>query len=111
MGSPMAGVEAPKEWGQGEDDDGAEVMTAEQVAKFLAAAEGNQFETLFKIAFHANGACQNHDYPGRLRAPPAGQQAGVSEKIERLLNGKNDGFTRGGNLLARNDSRVIRTYY
>jgi integrase len=51
MGSPMAGVEIPKEWGQGEDT-GAAAMTAEQVGKFLNAAEGNRFENLFKLAFH-----------------------------------------------------------
>jgi integrase len=52
MGSPMAGVEIPKEWGKDVDDDGATAMTADQVAKFLAAAEGNRFENLFKLAFH-----------------------------------------------------------
>lgn len=55
MGSPMAGVEIPKEWGQAEggaDDAGADAMTAEQAAKFLAALEGQRLEYLFKLAFH-----------------------------------------------------------
>lgn len=52
MGSPMAGVEIPKEWGHTEDEDGAGAMTAEQVAAFLKAAEGERFENLFKLAFH-----------------------------------------------------------
>jgi integrase len=53
MGSPMAGVEIPQEWAENEDDHPkARAMTADQVAKFLEAAEGNKFENLFKLAFH-----------------------------------------------------------
>lgn len=52
MGSPMAGVLIPKEWGQGKDEDGAAAMTAGEVATFLTAAEGSRFENLFKLAFH-----------------------------------------------------------
>lgn len=51
MGSPMAAVEVPKEWADG-DDDRAEAMDAGQVGRFLEAAAGNRFENLFKIAFH-----------------------------------------------------------
>jgi integrase len=53
MGSPMAGVEIPKAWGQAEDEaeDGANAMTAEQVAQFLEAAKGERLENLFKLAF------------------------------------------------------------
>jgi integrase len=52
MGSPMAGVEIPKELGQNDDNDGERAMAPDQVGKFLDAAEGNRFETLFRIAFH-----------------------------------------------------------
>jgi|SRR5262245_7854220 len=52
MGSPMAGVEIPKEWGQEGDETAAAAMTADQVAAFLKAAEGERFENLFKLAFH-----------------------------------------------------------
>lgn len=63
MGSPMAGVEIPKEWGREEDGKKkAKAMTAEQVAKFLASAEGNRFENLFRLAFHVG--CR----PGELLA-------------------------------------------
>ena len=49
-GSPMAGVEIPKEWGR--EDDGQRAMDADQVGVFLKAAEGGRFENLFKLAFH-----------------------------------------------------------
>lgn len=51
-GSPMAGVEIPKELGR--EDDGADerAMDADQVAKFLKTAEGGRFENLFRLAFH-----------------------------------------------------------
>src|SRR5262249_15053597 len=52
MGSPMAGVLIPKEWGQDRDEDSARAMTADQVAKFLEAAQESRFENLFKLAFH-----------------------------------------------------------
>jgi len=56
MGSPMAGVDIPKEWGQAEAGEegsaAAAAMTAEQVAQFLEAARGERLENLFKLAFH-----------------------------------------------------------
>jgi integrase len=52
MGSPMAGVEIPKEWAEAEDENEDRAMDADQVAAFMKAAEGNRFENLFKIAFH-----------------------------------------------------------
>jgi integrase len=52
-GSPMAGVEIPKEWGETDDEeDDRRAMTAEQASRFIEAAEGNRFENLFKLAFH-----------------------------------------------------------
>src|SRR5262249_33521839 len=63
IGSPMAGVEIPKEWAQSADDDQeGRAMTPEQVAQFLTAAQGNRFENLFKLAFHVG--CR----PGELLA-------------------------------------------
>jgi integrase len=53
VGSPMAGVEIPKDWAEDEGDDDERAMSPDQVAKFLAAAEGNRFEYLFTLAFHA----------------------------------------------------------
>jgi integrase len=54
VGSPMAGVEIPKEWAEDEreNEDDARAMTPEQVGQFLAAAGGDRFENLFKLAFH-----------------------------------------------------------
>ncbi|MGE0128055.1 MAG: tyrosine-type recombinase/integrase [Blastocatellales bacterium] len=63
IGSPMAGVEIPKEWKDSEQEDEEErAMTPEQVMKFLAAAEGTRFDNLFKLAFHVG--CR----PGELLA-------------------------------------------
>lgn len=64
MGSPMAGVEIPKEQTQAGADEEIEerAMTPDQVARFLAAAQGNRFENLFKLAFHIG--CR----PGELLA-------------------------------------------
>jgi integrase len=47
----MAGVEIPREWGG--EDGGAEkrAMDADQVEKFLGAAQGSRFENLYKIGF------------------------------------------------------------
>lgn len=72
MGSPMAGVLIPKQWGQADDEDGAAAMTAEQAVKFLEAAQGSRFENLFKLAFHVGFR------PGELLAlkwPDFDQQA------------------------------------
>jgi integrase len=52
VGSPMPGVEIPKEWAEEEVEADAPAMTAEQVAQFLGAAAGDRFENLFKLAFH-----------------------------------------------------------
>lgn len=52
MGSPMVGVLIPKEWGQSQDEGDAAAMTADQVVRFLDAAQGSRFENLFKLAFH-----------------------------------------------------------
>lgn len=52
IGSPMAGVEIPKEWGQEDEDRATPAMTPEQVGQFLTAAAGDRFENLFKLAFH-----------------------------------------------------------
>ena len=54
--------EIPKEWADAGDEKKAKAMTAEQVAKFLDAAEGNRFENLFRLAFHVG--CR----PGELLA-------------------------------------------
>src|SRR5262249_28143790 len=62
-GSPMAGVEIPKEWSQSDDEEqDSRAMTPEQVGKFLDAARGNRFEHLFRLAFHVG--CR----PGELLA-------------------------------------------
>jgi integrase len=52
VGSPMAGVEIPKEWGREEDGADKRAMDADQVAKFLEAAAGTRFGNLFALAFH-----------------------------------------------------------
>src|SRR5215468_9735240 len=62
IGSPMAGVEIPKEWTGPRVEDEERAMTPDQVASFLAAAEGHRFERLFKLAFHVG--CR----PGELLA-------------------------------------------
>ena len=64
MGSPMAGVEIPKECKQTSGDEKTEdrAMTPEQVAQFLEAADGTRFENLLKLAFHIG--CR----PGELLA-------------------------------------------
>lgn len=46
VGSPMAGVEIPKEWAEEEGEVDARAMTPEQVGKFLDAAKGDRFENL-----------------------------------------------------------------
>ncbi len=64
-GSPMAGVEIPKEITQDDDDNQVgddRAMTSDQVKLFLNAASGNRFENLFKLAFHIG--CR----PGELLA-------------------------------------------
>jgi integrase len=64
IGSPMAGVEIPKEKvriGASEDEE-ERAMSPDQVGKFLEAAKGNRFENLFKLAFHVG--CR----PGELLA-------------------------------------------
>jgi integrase len=62
IGSPMAGVELPKEQTGDQDEPEERAMTPDQVAKFLAAAEGSRFDNLFKLAFHVG--CR----PGELLA-------------------------------------------
>jgi integrase len=52
VGSPMAGVEIPKEWADEDAEADDRAMTPEQAAKFLDAARGARIETLFQIAFH-----------------------------------------------------------
>jgi integrase len=52
VGSPIAGVEVPREWAAEDDDAERPAMTADQIAKFLKVAEGERFENLFKLAFH-----------------------------------------------------------
>jgi len=61
-GSPMAGVELPKEQTGDQDAPEERAMTSEQVARFLAAADGTRFDNLFKLAFHVG--CR----PGELLA-------------------------------------------
>lgn len=63
-GSPMAGVEIPKEWAQADESDEEEerAMTPQQVAQFLDAAKGTRFDNLFTLAFHVG--CR----PGELLA-------------------------------------------
>jgi integrase len=51
-GSPMAGVEIPKEWVREDDSADKRAMDADQVAMFLEAAAGTRFGNLFALAFH-----------------------------------------------------------
>lgn len=63
-GSPMAGVEIPKEWQTPADSDEEteRAMSPEQVAQFLEAARADRFAPLFTLAFHMG--CR----PGELLA-------------------------------------------
>lgn len=83
-GSPMAGVEVPKDVAQPDDSDHAgddRAMTPDQVELFLEAARGNRFEHLFKLAFHIG--CR----PGELLAlkwadlDPAARTLRVNQSI------------------------------
>jgi len=62
IGSPMAGVEFPKDWIDDEDEDKERAVTPQQVAQFLDAAEGTRVDNLFRLAFHVG--CR----PGELLA-------------------------------------------
>lgn len=62
VGSPMTGVEIPREWTDNADEAEERAMTPEQVAQFLDAAQGTRFDNLFKLAFHVG--CR----PGELLA-------------------------------------------
>ncbi len=49
----IRGVELPKSLADDPGEEDHRAMSADQVAKFLKAAEGNRFENLFKLAFFA----------------------------------------------------------